>query len=258
MWFWTLPFAANMMKNMKRNPTNPSISNDQMGGGEWSNRGRIVRSQLWQKLWRKIFFLRHFHKIHAPQVPIMCPTWQLQWIFFSGSASELKIPLLKGFVPPTHFQKQVGWWNWLAQTPIFWFFSFFRSPPGRIEHVDGSLLRYGRLYLNQFTNYICLKLPNVFVLNCQMYLPQIVKFICLKLPNIFVSKLQRACCWIARRPIWETAPILETLIQFRTPLVQTLATEEKQPLSPTYWYLSKDYFSQKLLVLDQNKVPFKY
>ena len=114
MWFWTLPFAANMMKNMKRNPTNPAISNDQMGGGEWSNRGRIVRSQLWQKLWRKIFFLRHFHKIHAPQVPIMCPTWQLQWIFFSGSASELKIPLLKGFVPPTHFQKQVGWWNWLA------------------------------------------------------------------------------------------------------------------------------------------------
>ena len=114
MWFWTLPFAANMMKNMKRNPTNPAISNDQMGGGEWSNRGRIVRSQLWQKLWRKIFFLRHFHKIHAPQVPIMCPTWQLQWIFFSGSASELKIPLLKGFVPPTHFQKQVGWRNWLA------------------------------------------------------------------------------------------------------------------------------------------------
>ena len=115
MWFWTLPFAANMMKNMKRNPTNPAISNDQMGGGEWSNRGRIVRSQLWQKLWRKIFFLRHFHKIHAPQVPIMCPTWQLQWIFFSGSASELKIPLLKGFVPPTHFQKQVGWWNWLVE-----------------------------------------------------------------------------------------------------------------------------------------------
>ena len=118
MWFWTLPFAANMMKNMKRNPTNPSISNDQMGGGEWSNRGRIVRSQLWQKLWRKIFFLRHFHKIHAPQVPIMCPTWQLQWIFFSGSASELKIPLLKGFVPPTHFQEQVGWWNWLLPTMI--------------------------------------------------------------------------------------------------------------------------------------------
>ena len=82
--------------------------------GQWSNWWRIVCPRLWQKLWTKIFFRRHFLKIHVLPVPIMCPSCQLQWIFFSGSASELKIPLLKGFVPPTHFQKQVGWWNWLA------------------------------------------------------------------------------------------------------------------------------------------------
>ena len=141
---------------------------------------------------------------------------------------------------------------------------YFGSFPFSGHHLAGLSMLMDRssdmgdcIWINLQTIFVS-TLPNVFVLNCQMYLPQIVKFICLKLPNIFVSKLQRACCWIARRPIWETAPILETLIQFRTPLVQTLATEEKQPLSPTYWYLSKDYFSLKLLVLDQNKVPFKY
>ena len=84
--------------------------------GQWSNWRRIVCPRLWQKLWTKNFFRRHFLKIHVLPVPIMCPSCQLQWIFFSGSASELKIPLLKGFVPPTHFQKQVGWWNWLILT----------------------------------------------------------------------------------------------------------------------------------------------
>ena len=83
--------------------------------GQWSNWWRIVCPRLWQKLWTKIFFRRHFLKFHVLPVPIMCPSCQLQWIFFSRSASELKIPLLKGFVPPTHFQKQVGWWNWLGR-----------------------------------------------------------------------------------------------------------------------------------------------
>ena len=116
--FWTLAFAANMMRNMKRNPTNQVKPNDQIGGGEWSNWWRIVCPRLWQKLWTKIFFRRHFLKFHVLPVPIMCPSCQLQWIFFSGSASELKIPLLKGFVPPTHFQKQVGWWNWLRSAVL--------------------------------------------------------------------------------------------------------------------------------------------
>ena len=61
--------------------------------GQWSNGRRIVNWQLWQKLWTKIFFRRHFLKIHALPVPIMCPTWQLQCVFFPIWASELKIPL---------------------------------------------------------------------------------------------------------------------------------------------------------------------
>ena len=58
--FWTLAFAANMMRNMKRNPTNQVKPNDQIGGGEWSNWWRIVCPRLWQKLWTKIFFSRAF------------------------------------------------------------------------------------------------------------------------------------------------------------------------------------------------------
>ena len=69
-WFWTLPFAANMMRNVKRNQTNPVESSDQMRGGEWSNRRRIVNWRLWQKLWTKNFFRRHFLKIHVLTVPI--------------------------------------------------------------------------------------------------------------------------------------------------------------------------------------------
>ena len=76
--------------------------------GQWSNWWRIVCPRLWQKLWTKIFFRGHFLKIHVLPVPIMCPSWLLQWVFFSGSASELKIPLLKGFVLPPHFQVRRG------------------------------------------------------------------------------------------------------------------------------------------------------
>ena len=49
----------------------------------------------------------------------MCPTYQRQCIFFSLQAFKVKTPLFKGFVPPTHFQQQVGWWNWLVQE--LWF-----------------------------------------------------------------------------------------------------------------------------------------
>ena len=122
--FWTLAFAANMVRNMKQIQKNQVKTNDQIGGGEWSNWRRIVCPRLWQKLWTENFFCRHFLKIHVLPVPIMCPSCQLQWIFFSGSASELKIPLLKGFVPPTHWlprgdsaghffqcQKSLGAWK---------------------------------------------------------------------------------------------------------------------------------------------------
>ena len=61
--------------------------------GQWSNGGRIVKWRLWRKLWTKIFYRWHFLKIHALTVPIMCPTWQLQCVFFTISASEVKIPL---------------------------------------------------------------------------------------------------------------------------------------------------------------------
>ena len=57
--FWTLPFAANMMRNVKRNLTNPVISNDQMGGGQWSNQGRIVWWRLWPSVWTIFFSRRH-------------------------------------------------------------------------------------------------------------------------------------------------------------------------------------------------------
>ena len=72
---------------------NPVESSDQIGGGEWSNWWRIVWRRLWQKLWTKIFFRWHFLKIHVLTVPIMCPTWQPQCVFFPIWASELKIPL---------------------------------------------------------------------------------------------------------------------------------------------------------------------
>ena len=75
---------------------------------QWSNWWRIVWRRLWQKLWTKIFFRWHFLKIHVLTVPIMCPTWLLQWVFFSGLASELKIPLFKGSVLPPHFQVRRG------------------------------------------------------------------------------------------------------------------------------------------------------
>ena len=76
--------------------------------GQWRNGRRIVNWRLWQKLWTKIFFRWHFLKIHVLTVPIMCPTWLLQWVFFSGLASELKIPLFKGSVLPPHFQVRRG------------------------------------------------------------------------------------------------------------------------------------------------------
>ena len=87
---------------------NPVESSDQMRGGEWSNRRRIVNWRLWQKVWTKICFRLHFLKIYVLTVPIMCPTWLLQWVFFSGLASELKIPLFKGSVLPPHFQVRRG------------------------------------------------------------------------------------------------------------------------------------------------------
>ena len=61
--------------------------------GQWRNWWRIVNWRLWQKLWTKIFFRWHFQKIHVLTVPIMCPTWQPQCVFFPIWASELKIPL---------------------------------------------------------------------------------------------------------------------------------------------------------------------
>ena len=53
-------------------------------------------------------------KIYGPLNPIMCPTWQLQCVSFTILTSEVKLSLFWGFVPPTHFQRQVGWWNWLS------------------------------------------------------------------------------------------------------------------------------------------------
>ena len=47
-------------KEIRQIQWNPVESSDQMRGGEWSNRRRIVNWRLWQKLWTKIFFSQAF------------------------------------------------------------------------------------------------------------------------------------------------------------------------------------------------------
>ena len=95
--FWTLPFAANMMRNVKRNLTNPVKSNDQMRGGEWSNQGRIVWWRLWQNVWTNFFSRRYKWKfmdrwIQLCAQPDSCNVFLLQYWplklnshFFRGS-----------------------------------------------------------------------------------------------------------------------------------------------------------------------------
>ena len=62
--------------------------------------------------------------------------------------------------------------------PMAWLYVLQRP------QYNGPLVK---MYLSQIEKFICLKLQNVFVSNCQIYLCHIVKCICLKLHNEFVS-----------------------------------------------------------------------
>ena len=66
-------------------------------------------SKIVAKVVNKNLFLRAFSEISCVAGSNYVPILSAAMDIFSGSAPELKIPLLKGFVPPTHFQRQVGW-----------------------------------------------------------------------------------------------------------------------------------------------------
>ena len=50
--------------------------------------------------------------------PLMCPTPVVSLHFLREIWLQSQFDRFRGFVPPTHFQEQVGWGNWLGWKPV--------------------------------------------------------------------------------------------------------------------------------------------
>ena len=70
--------------------------------------------------WRIIFFYfrKHFPKIHARQIPKMSDFYVFGPFLAEKTAVKEKKAHFDPFVPPTHFQQQVGWGTRLARDDI--------------------------------------------------------------------------------------------------------------------------------------------
>ena len=72
--------------------------------------------------WRIIFFYfrKHFPKIHARQIPKMSDFYVFGPFLAEKTAVKEKKARFDPFVPPTHFQQQVGWGTRLAVYGYFY------------------------------------------------------------------------------------------------------------------------------------------
>ena len=84
---------------------------DETGGRESKGRSGLMKlSKLFQngKIWRS--WMTDSNSVEL---------FHVEFFLTENQTSKVEISLFKGFVPPTHFQKQVGWGTWLvaATTP---------------------------------------------------------------------------------------------------------------------------------------------
>ena len=108
---------------------------------KWFQNGRILNSSMTE--------------------PNSIELFNVDFFLAENQASKVKIPLFQGFVPPTHFQKQVGWGTWLASEALttFWWaqakdkdktpnycrlmkLNLFSYPNSNLEEQWYSLYRY--------------------------------------------------------------------------------------------------------------------
>ena len=70
--------------------------------------------------WRIIFFYfrKHFPKLHARQIPKMSDFYVFGPFLAEKTAVKEKKARFDPFVPPTHFQQQVGWGTRLSLSAI--------------------------------------------------------------------------------------------------------------------------------------------
>ena len=97
------------------------LRHGQMRGGRWPNEGRTVRRLYRNYVWWNFLSNWHTLVLNAYTVPII-PHFACPKVVLAVKMSfKVEIPLFKGFVLPTHFQKQVGWGTWLGTRCQRWY-----------------------------------------------------------------------------------------------------------------------------------------
>ena len=126
---------------------------DETGGRESKGRSGLMKlSKLFQigKIWRS--WMTDSNSIEL---------FDVEFFLTEKQTSKVEILLFWGFVPPTHFQKQVGWGTWLASEALttFWWaqakdkdktpnycrlmkLNLFSYPNSNLEEQWYSLYRY--------------------------------------------------------------------------------------------------------------------